>query len=60
MTIPTSLSCCGKKLHHFIGGDVTIVHDGAACLEMVRNDPPDLLLLDICMPVSTALRSADC
>lgn len=39
-----------EKLQHFIGGDIAVVHDGTTCLEMVRQDPPDLLLLDICMP----------
>lgn len=39
-----------EKLIHFIGGDIRTIHDGQSCLEMVRNDPPDLILLDICMP----------
>lgn len=39
-----------EKLRHCIGGDIRIVYDGAECLRAVREEPPDLLLLDICMP----------
>ena len=39
-----------EKLQHFIGGEIRVAPDGDTCLQMVGNDPPDLLLLDICMP----------
>lgn len=35
------------------GYNVRVAHDGASALLAVREDPPDLVLLDVAMPVMT-------
>ena len=37
------------------GHEVAVVHDGGAALEQVRRQPPDLLILDVMMPVINGL-----
>ncbi len=40
-----------EKLVHLIGGEIEIANGGEACLEMAKDISPDLILLDINMPV---------
>ncbi|MEZ5098237.1 MAG: response regulator transcription factor [Thermoleophilia bacterium] len=40
------------------GYDLTLVEDGAAALEAVASDPPDLILLDVMLPVVDGLEAA--
>ncbi|WP_285680832.1 response regulator [Actinoplanes sp. NBRC 103695] len=37
------------------GHEVAVVHDGGAALELLRRQPPDLLILDVMMPVVNGL-----
>lgn len=37
------------------GHDVTVVHDGRAALDRFRNDQPDLVVLDVMLPVMDGL-----
>ncbi|OGR02302.1 MAG: hypothetical protein A2511_03565 [Deltaproteobacteria bacterium RIFOXYD12_FULL_50_9] len=41
-----------EKLRHFIGGEIRIAHSGETCFAAIRQHKPDLILLDICMPVT--------
>ncbi len=41
----------GEKLRHFVGGEIETARSGEAALERIRAAPPDLVILDICMPV---------
>lgn len=40
-----------EKLAHLVGGDIETAHGGEECLQMARDLSPDLILLDINMPV---------
>lgn len=41
------------------GFDVTVVHDGAAAVRAARDLRPDLILLDVCMPVMDGFSAAE-
>jgi len=45
------LELCRAHLES-LGHDVISVDDGAAAVELVKSDPPDLMILDLAMPVS--------
>ncbi len=38
---------------------ITVVHNGRAAVEAVRHDPPDLVLLDVHMPVMSGLEALE-
>ena len=40
-----------EKLLYFFGEDIEIANSGQECLDAVRQAPPDLILLDINMPI---------
>ena len=40
-----------EKLRHFVGGEISTAKDGECALELILENPPDLVILDICMPV---------
>lgn len=40
-----------EKLRHFVGGEISTAKDGENALKLIQDNPPDLVILDICMPV---------